>query len=565
MKPKHANQPTILSALILGMTVWAVTTGCSETRPRNDNSNNSNNFNTNHNTNTNTNNFNTNTNANQNNYNTNTNYNTNHNTNTNTNTNQGPTCQEVAVQQGWAGAVCVSSPSACDHAYREASDCEVCCQTMSDPCEDVVCDQPPSAHCQDVLTLRTYTLPGTCSGGTCNYVVNDTNCSYGCVNASCRTTQPGFHLRVLHVAFNPASGGRNLAEEYFSHSGMTAQEIENFIATETIKAFLRLSDFSILYEVVHTLRIDDFPVYPGGFSYDVDSYETCINGDPGGLCEDRKSDFPYVDWLQDHQLCALAAMYDADEIWITSCPFIMNYENFMIGPGIGFDINGAAFTLPACERHYAVMGSTYERLDTILHVYGHRIERTMNHLSQFWQNSDYENYWEDFAKVTRYAEPMGQTHPVPGVYCGNAHFAHNSLMHYDYNNMTAMANSCLDWDNFPNFTGATEHIDCTAWGCNDAGWQEYWFAALPRHSGEITRQSTMGDTFFIYRNWWKYLLYPDAVIAQYEQSYTGWICGSGLDCASGYKPGSVPCVQSAGGPTIYCCPSDLQLDGGRCR
>ena len=57
------------------------------------------------------------------------------------------------------------------------------------PCTSVQCEMPPSAHCIDTETLRTYTTAGRCTvaGGNpkCVYDYKDTFCEYGCTDGSC--------------------------------------------------------------------------------------------------------------------------------------------------------------------------------------------------------------------------------------------------------------------------------------------------------------------------------------------------------------------------------------------
>jgi hypothetical protein len=60
----------------------------------------------------------------------------------------------------------------------------------SDPCRDVVCDDPPDAECFDANTVRIYTSPGTCTGGDCDYAYQDINCPNGCSGGQCQNCVP---------------------------------------------------------------------------------------------------------------------------------------------------------------------------------------------------------------------------------------------------------------------------------------------------------------------------------------------------------------------------------------
>jgi hypothetical protein len=182
----------------------------------------------------------------------------------------------------------------------------------------------------------------------------------------------------------------------------------------------------------------------------------------------------------------------------------------MIGPTPGFNVNGGSYVTTACDRHYVVMNPTYERLDTVMHNYGHRLEQTMGYLSERWSAADRKQHWQDFSAIARYQVPGA---PYNMVSCGNAHFAPNSQSAYDYGNQTQVSTSCPDWGNFPNYSGATTQVSCTDWGCNDNGWNEYWMAAVPRSDGDAQLSDVNAKPFQFPRDWWSLALYPDKAIA----------------------------------------------------
>ena len=51
--------------------------------------------------------------------------------------------------------------------------------------------------------------------------------------------------------------------------------------------------------------------------------------------------------------------------------------------------------------------------------------------------------------------------------CGITHYTPTSTFEYDYNNTRNVTSSCGDWLNYPNRTGATTTINCSAWGCDE--------------------------------------------------------------------------------------------------
>jgi hypothetical protein len=70
----------------------------------------------------------------------------------------------------------------CDYDSRTV-DCPSC--PACDACASVTCDDPPEAQCVDDTTLRTYSAPGSCEVGTCEYPHTEMSCELGCSGGSC--------------------------------------------------------------------------------------------------------------------------------------------------------------------------------------------------------------------------------------------------------------------------------------------------------------------------------------------------------------------------------------------
>ncbi|MEI9947559.1 MAG: SUMF1/EgtB/PvdO family nonheme iron enzyme [Pseudomonadota bacterium] len=58
-------------------------------------------------------------------------------------------------------------------------------ECATDPCDTVVCNDPPAANCKTANTLTTYAATGSCSRGTCSYIPTDRPCDFGCSKAAC--------------------------------------------------------------------------------------------------------------------------------------------------------------------------------------------------------------------------------------------------------------------------------------------------------------------------------------------------------------------------------------------
>lgn len=336
------------------------------------------------------------------------------------------------------------------------------------------------------------------------------------------TTQ--FNLRVMFVELNPVESGEDMIRHFFGwqFSGMTTDQALDLGINANINAFKRLSNNKINYQVVKRLDITTFPKYTNGFSYDFAKYLKCTN-DTTGECERQKYYFDHIDWARSNNICQLAKDNNIDEIWMASPPFITTWENFMIGPKDGFSVNGSPYVLPECIKNYVVMSSGWTT-DSFVHIYGHRVEATMKYITQNWKNEDKNKYWENFAALSLYGQSYGgEVTLIPRApYCGNSHFAHNSVSHYDVGNKTYKDSICRDWKNIPNFTGYKESINCDSWNCTDSGfsgWGEYWMGSIPREQGELNLVSNSGIGFVMKNNWWYYLLYPENAITLMKETW----------------------------------------------
>jgi hypothetical protein len=324
-------------------------------------------------------------------------------------------------------------------------------------------------------------------------------------------------LKVLYLGYNPSDGSTTLADRYFGglYGGLSADQAEDVTIAAQIAAFNQLSSGRIRYTVVHKVHDRTFDTYTDGSRYTMDSYAPCAGNPAPKACEDRKKLFDYQAWFAENRLCELADEYDVDEIWTQSPPFLQEWENIMIGPTAGFDVNGAAFAVPACKKHYVVHNPSYAaEPSAFLHIFGHRVEATMKFITSKWQAADTNRHWQRFAATSRYDSPMGVILPdLPNAYCGNAHFSSNAQLHYDYGNPRLKSSICADWGNFPNYSNVSAVLGCSAWGCSDNGWGAYWLGSIPTGIGSVSMTSASGRPFAFPRDFWSLLLYPDRVLS----------------------------------------------------
>ncbi len=106
-----------------------------------------------------------------------------------------------AIFIGWSGGGCEGA-GACTVTLAAATTITA---TFDGECVPM-CSTPPAAACVDSETLRTFTSPGTCTSGTCDYTSTDTSCDGGCASGRCRSW-----TGALPIAGAPAARGFHTA------------------------------------------------------------------------------------------------------------------------------------------------------------------------------------------------------------------------------------------------------------------------------------------------------------------------------------------------------------------
>ncbi len=317
--------------------------------------------------------------------------------------------------------------------------------------------------------------------------------------------------RIMTIGFNLADGGGNAADRYYqSAMGGTAAVAEARVWAETKQHFEKVTHNTFSFEIVKQLQISQMQPYSDGFNFSVESYAKCVQGNAqfdGSWCESHKQLFDYKNWIESNNLCQIINENDIDEVWMLSLPFVMQYENFMVGPTDGFDVNGPGVKVSECNKHVVFINGTYDRPTNLLHNMGHRIERTMQYITSNWSESDRNRAWGNFAATQMYD---GSVPNQP--YCGNGHYPANTAQAYQYDSSATRTTNCGDWKNFPDFVGTQTQISCSDWGCSDPGWQEYWLSALPHSEGQAVLANKDGKLFYMPKNWWLVLLRPDFAI-----------------------------------------------------
>ena len=143
------------------------------------------------------------------------------------------------------------------------------------------------------------------------------------------------------------------------------------------------------------------------------------------------------------------------------------------------------------------MGFNYERGEAeMFEDLAHRVEATMSKVYGSW-SKDQSHDWNRFSLLDIETPGKGG--------CGNAHNAVNasSSAGYDRENLRKVLSGCEDFTNYPNLSGKFTEVSCEDWGCTTLGYLKWWFAHLPRQTGE--RNGKLN-------NWWQYLISPQKAL-----------------------------------------------------
>jgi hypothetical protein len=217
--------------------------------------------------------------------------------------------------------------------------------------------------------------------------------------------------------------------------------------------------------------------------------------------------------------------------------------------------------IPDCGKTIWAMGWNYEvPIENAIHTYNHRVEGIVSLLvgqGHWLQPVDPNNPWSKFSRYDLMTSPG-----VAGV--GTTHDPANASADYDYTNTTLVASTANDFLNYPNLTGATTQISCTAWGCSQLGYQEWYDSHLPHVAGTSYMNTC--------NSWWTYIADFDRRLTPCSGSSClqpiGGLCGINDECASG----NCACGQcAAAGSTPTClgaafdsCSGASQCQSGIC-
>lgn len=207
-----------------------------------------------------------------------------------------------------------------------------------------------------------------------------------------------------------------------------------------------------------------------------------------------------------------------DMVWIFSIDPLNMGETNMVGRR-AFWVNGDTI-YKDCDN-FVICGFTLSRRDSALECIGHLAESMLNYVYQIvdynskleFNSLDELNTWQRFYLCKDKAPDNWNVYGV-----GQIHFAPNSTMDYDWENMTPVKSTWKDWkNNYPNLTGETSEFTSAVYydGCMDLNraHKRWWFSLMPHVKGR--------DDNGYSHNWWDYIISLDFV--DYIETYDTYI------------------------------------------
>ena len=346
-----------------------------------------------------------------------------------------------------------------------------------------------------IKKLPIYVLFGLITFWVVLNVLSSTGSEDGEVLSGSFTTIP---RKLMVIIFNPIlSNGQKLT----TYKGWPDPDQ---IVTDNINWLYQTSNHEFQYTVTSRIEnnlVSGIPKKEDGFQYDEATYLSCINESVLNCHFPDIADYTLI--LNQNDVCTKLNNGEIDELWLFGGPWMGFYESRLAGPG-GFYYNSDPLTTGiTCNKLIPIMGINYERGDDgISHGLGHRAEATMSEVYGDWAQDRMNHNWDKFALDAAQSPSFGYSG------CGSIHFPPNGVLDYDYSNSAIEQSYCYDFINYPNLhdpATVLQDITCTAWGCSEAGYLNWWFQQLPQFPGYGPDDKLM--------DWWHYIVDPNSVLS----------------------------------------------------
>ena len=318
---------------------------------------------------------------------------------------------------------------------------------------------------------------------------------------SAKELDGGKNYKVMIINFDPVFDVEG--KEVKMHDLMESWNDPYELADRFADAMSDVSYGNVNYTVAEKIELNEFPADKEGKAYIADEYyktfvEAC-NASDGRYWDYEgwgKQDFSfdYDRYFSKYDVYEKVNSGEIDEVWFFGGPMtgVELYETMMTGKD-AFWVNGTPLVKEDC-RNFIAYGFNYERgLGEMLEDAGHRTESIM---SSIYGKPDYKKDYSEYNDWEKFTAYDLVSKGNAGV--GNVHFAPNSKSDYDWGNTDYVQSYCDNWLNYPDISGASKTVNCSAWGGgNMEEHHRWWFKHLPHAEGVNEETGT-------YNNWWKY-------------------------------------------------------------
>ena len=316
---------------------------------------------------------------------------------------------------------------------------------------------------------------------------------------------PPLTAHVMIVAYNPLINGEGEAPETLAQS--LALKTPGELAEELGAQLEVVTQGHVHY--LFPLRQSPlaFPPTENGIRQTPATYEACLaDASNCGAAAD------YNSTEAENQICNAVSDTEIDQVWLLG------------GKNFGFSVGKQL----SCQ----VLGHALAtQLDVVSLDYS---EGMKSLLASYQQHSQYaltEAFGVPAAIATAdspnntyglLVQAQGRSFEAPASGCGDITFAPNSLSPHRFDDLREAPSYCESFLRSPRPAplSALLPTSCSAWGCTEAGFRDYWFLHLPR--------APWSDEHDMLNDFWPYILHPAARLPPPLTSVT---------CSSSYMPG----------------------------
>jgi hypothetical protein len=298
--------------------------------------------------------------------------------------------------------------------------------------------------------------------------------------------------KVFLLTFDPSLSNGQTLSQYKNYNDPT------FLATQAESWFRSITNNRINFTITQQQVVNGYVKKTDGFFYDETSYLNCLIN-TANCHSPNSADYYWI--VNTYDLCGRLNRGEIDEVWMMGAPYDGFNESALAGPN-GYGYNGPALTGTSCNKLMPIMGYNYERgLNEMIHDFGHRTEASMTQMYATWEENRTTTNWDKFGLV----KAQSPNYSYSG--CGSTHYPPNATADYQYTSTSFVDSNCEDFHNYPNLGDPNitkQSINCTAWGCTERGYYQYFFQHIPA----VNSTNADGTT----NDWWQYIMDPNRAL-----------------------------------------------------